>query len=66
MNRIFIEVANRYNVSPDEVERDIAQALSLARKSSAPKAKAFWRQIDMQAGIEEVIFHIADRITLAG
>lgn len=66
MNRIFNEVANRYNVSPDEVERDIAQALSLARKSSAPKAKAFWRKIDEQAGIEEVICNIADRVRLAG
>ena len=62
MNRIFNEVANRYNVSPDEVERDIAQALNLARKSSAPKAKAFWRKIDEGAGVEEVICRLSEGV----
>ncbi len=62
MNRIFNEIANRYNVNPEEVEKDITQALSIARRSTSPHARAFWGKVDEKAGVEEVLCHIAERV----
>ncbi len=64
MNRIFDEVANRYNVTGEEVEREIAEALRLARENSSPTARAFWGRIDENAGVEEIIGHIVNRVGL--
>ena len=64
MNRIFNEIASKYNVTPDEVERDIAQALVFARKSTSTHAKAFWGGVDEDADVKDVIGHIVSRIAL--
>ncbi len=64
MNRIFNEIANRYNVTPDEVERDIAQALVFARKSTSSHARAFWKGIDESAGVEEVICRLSEGVRI--
>lgn len=62
MNRIFNEIASKYNVTPDEVERDIAQALVFARKSTSTHARAFWGKIDEGAGVEEVICRLSEGV----
>ena len=64
MNRIFNEIASKYNVTPDEVERDIAQALVFARKSTSTHAKAFWRGVDEDADVKYIIRHIVSRLAL--
>ena len=40
MKRVYNEIANRYDTTSDEVEREIAYAISLARKNPSPTAKA--------------------------
>ena len=62
MNRIFNEIASRYNVTPDEVERDITQALGFARKSTSGHARAFWGRIGDGAGVEEVICRLSEGV----
>lgn len=62
MNSIFNEIASRYNVTPDEVERDIAQALVFARKSTSAHARAFWGRVDERAGVEEVIYRLSEGV----
>ena len=64
MKRIFDEVANKYNVTGEEVEREIAEALRLARENSSSAATAFWGNIDENAGTEEIIAHIIKRVGL--
>ena len=57
MERIYNEIANRYNTTADDVEREIAYALSLARINPSPSAKAFWRRVDNDA-VENLICNI--------
>ncbi len=64
MNRIFDEVANRYNVTPEEVKREMAETLRLAKENPSPTARAFWGSIDENAEIEEIIAHIVKRVGL--
>ena len=58
MNRIYNEIANRYDTTPDEVEREIAYAISLARKNPSPTAKAFWRRVENDSDVTAVICNI--------
>lgn len=64
MNRIFNEIASKYNVTPDEVERDIAQALLCARKNTSNHARAFWGRIDESAGVEEIICRLSEGVRI--
>lgn len=57
MERIYNEIASRYNTTADDVEREIAYALSLARINPSPSAKAFWRRVDSDA-VENLICNI--------
>ena len=65
MNRIYNEVAKKYNVTPEEVEREIAEALRIARENPSSTAKAFWSQLDKDAAIEEIISQIIKILNLA-
>lgn len=65
MNRIYNAIANNHSISPEEVEREIKNAISLARKNPSPVARAFWGGIDENADVVEVIGHIVSRIALA-
>ncbi len=64
MNRIYNEIAQKFDTNPSEVEREIKNALIMARKNPSPTARAFWGEIDENADIEEVIGHIISRIAL--
>ena len=64
MKAIYNEVANRYNTTPDEVEKEIAYALSVARKNPSPSAKAFWNNINDTADVKDVIVNIISRLAL--
>ena len=64
MERIYNQVANRYNTTADEVEREIAYAIAIARQSSSSVAKAFWGRIDDNANISEIICNIVSRLAL--
>ena len=64
MKSIYEKIADNYSVSTEEVEREIILALSQARKSSSPTAKAFWEKIDEDAGTEDIIKQITARIAL--
>ena len=64
MNNIYNEIANNYQVSPEEVEKEILIALSQARESTSPTAKAFWQDIDENASVEEIVEKIISRIAL--
>ena len=65
MNRIYNEVAKKYNVTPEEVEREIAEAVRQARENPSPTARAFWSQLDEGAEIDEIIKHIIKTISIA-
>lgn len=65
MNRIYNEVAKKYNVTPEEVEREIAEAVRQARENPSPAAREFWSQIDEDAEIDEIIKHIIKTISIA-
>ena len=58
MEKIYNEIANRYNTTADEVEREIAYAISLARVNPSPSAKAFWRRVDDYFAVENLICNI--------
>ena len=64
MKAIYNEVANRYHTTPDEVEKEIAYALSVARKSPSPTAQAFWNNINDTADVKDVIVNIISRLAL--
>ena len=64
MNRIYNEIANNHSVSPEEVKREILFALTQARKSTSPTAKAFWCETDETAATEEIISKLVARIAL--
>ena len=64
MNRIYKEVASRYNTTADEVEKEIAYALTIAKQSSSPTARAFWSRIDNDADVADVICNIVSRLAL--
>ena len=64
MKAIYNEVANRYNTTPDEVEKEIAYALSVARKNPSPSAQAFWNNINDTADVKDVIVNIISRLAL--
>ena len=66
MKAIYNEVANRYNTTPDEVEKEIAYALSVARKNPSPSAKAFWKKVDIDFEIRNVIYNILYRTKKVG
>ena len=65
MNRIYKEVATRYDTTADEVEREIAYALWLAKNNPSPTAKAFWGRIDDDEDVKVVIFNIVSRLASA-
>ena len=64
MKAIYNEVANRYNTTPDKVEKEIAYALSLARKNPSSTAQAFWNNINDTADVKDVIVNIISRLAL--
>ena len=64
MNRIYNEIAQKFDTDPLEVEREIKNALIQARKNPSPTARAFWGGIDINTSTEEVISHIVSRIAL--
>ncbi len=64
MNRIYNAIANNHSISPEEVEREIKNAITLARKNPTPTARAFWGGIDENADVVEVVDHIVSRIAL--
>ena len=64
MERIYIEVANRYNTTAQEVKNEIAYALVLAKQNPSPTARAFWGRIEKNADIEDVICNIVSRLAL--
>lgn len=64
MKNIYNEIAGRYNTTPDEVEREIAYALSIAKQNSSPTAKAFWGRMDEEADVKDVICNIVSRFAL--
>ena len=63
MNRIYNVIANNHCVSPEEVEREILFALTEARKSTSPTAKAFWGETK-NATAEDIINKLVSRIAL--
>ena len=65
MDRIYNEVAKRYNTTADEVEKEIAYALSVARQNPAPAAKAFWGRVDSDADVTAIVRNIVSRLALA-
>lgn len=57
------QVARKNGVSPEEVRREIEQALSEGMRSPDPRVQAFWRQIPSRTGIptvEEVVRFLAE------
>ena len=64
MNRIYNEVANRYDTTPDEVEREIAYAISLAKQNPSPTARAFWGRVNDNSDVSDVISNIVSRLAL--
>jgi hypothetical protein len=64
MDRIYNEVAKRYNTTADEVEKEIAYALSVAKENPSPSARAFWGRIDDNADVTDVICNIVSRLAL--
>ena len=64
MKRIYNEIANRYDTTPAEVEKEIACAISLAKGNPSPTAKAFWNEVDEDADIKDVICTIVSRLAL--
>ena len=64
MKRIYNEIANRYDTTPEEVEREILFAISASRKNPSPTAKAFWGGVDEDADVKYIIRHIVSRLAL--
>ena len=64
MNKIYKEVANRYNTTEDEVEREIAYALDLAKRNPSPTAKAFWARTNEDTDVSNIIINIISEIAL--
>ena len=64
MKRIYNEIAKKYKTTPEEVEREIKLAISLARKNPSPLAQAFWEGTNENAAIEDIIGCIADKVAL--
>ena len=64
MDRIYNEVANRYNTTADEVEKEIAYALWLAKNNPSPTAKAFWSRINDNEDVEKIISTIVSRLAM--
>ena len=65
MNRIYNEIANRYDTTPAEVEREIAYALDLAKHNPSPTARAFWGRINEDADVADVISNIVSEVAIA-
>ena len=64
MKRIYTEIAEKYCSTPDEVEREILFAISVARKNPSPTAKAFWGGVNEDADVKDIIGHIVSRLAL--
>ena len=64
MKNIYTEIAGRYNTTPDEVEKEIAYALSIAKQNFSPTARAFWGRMDEDADVKDVICNIVSRLAL--
>ena len=64
MNRIYNQIADRYNTTVQEVEREIAYALAIAKQNPSPTAKAFWGRVSDNADVKDVICIIVSRLAL--
>ena len=64
MNRIYNEVANRYNTTAEEVEREIAYALSIAKNNPSTTARAFWGRVKDDSDVADIICNIVSRLAL--
>ncbi len=64
MKRVYNEIANRYDTTSDEVEREIAYAISLARKNPSPTARAFWGRVKDDSDVADIICNIVSRLAL--
>ena len=64
MNSIYNEIANNHSVTTEEVEKEIFLAITQARKSTLPTAKAFWENIEDNDYLEDIISKIVSRVVL--
>ena len=64
MKRIYNEIANRYDTTPAEVEREIAYALDLAKRNPSPAAKAFWGRTNEDADVADIISNIVSEVAI--
>ena len=64
MKRIYSEIANRYDTTPTEVEKEIAYALGLAKSSLSPSAKAFWGKVGEDSDIADIISNIVSEVAI--
>ena len=64
MKRIYNEIANRYDTTPAEVEREITNALDLAKHNLSPTAKAFWGRTNEDADVADIISNIVSEVAI--
>ena len=64
MKRIYNEIANRYDTTPAEVEREITYALDLAKRNLSPTAKAFWGRTNEVANVGDIISNIVSEVAI--
>ena len=64
MERIYNEVATRYNTTSAEVEKEIAYAITIAKQNTSPTAREFWGGVKDNSDVMDVIWNIVSKVAL--